>query len=150
MSDLSDALSAIALAASAHDRREARGAKIAEIIRGVGDYRWVGLYDVDEAEILVIAWSGAALPAYPRFPRTRGLSGAAVATRETVVSGDVRKDPRYLTAFGDTRSEIILPILRGSDVVGTVDVESATANAFRAPQQRLLEECAAAAQPLWR
>ncbi len=39
------------------------------------------------------------------FPVTQGLSGAAVASGETVVVGDVSKDPRYLTAFGSTRSE---------------------------------------------
>jgi putative methionine-R-sulfoxide reductase with GAF domain len=143
-------LDALAIAASGREPREARAARIADTVRGLGDYRWVGLYDVDEVEIILIAWSGAGPPAYPRFPRTHGLSGAAVATRRTVVSNDVRNDPRYLTAFGDTRSEIIVPILRGSGVVGTIDIESATEDAFSPFQQQLLEECAASAQPLWR
>src|SRR6266567_5670862 len=41
-------------------------------------------------------------------------------------------DPRYLTAFGNTLSEIIIPVLdeKSSVVVGTIDVESEQANAF--------------------
>jgi putative methionine-R-sulfoxide reductase with GAF domain len=73
-----------------------------------------------------------------------------VATRRTVVSNDVRNDPRYLTAFGDTRPEIIVLVRRGSEVIGTIDVESANRDAFSPFQQQLLEECAVAAQPLWR
>jgi L-methionine (R)-S-oxide reductase len=148
--DRSRGLAAIAIAALAHEPREARAARIADVVRGLGDYRWVGLYDVDEVDIVLIAWSGVGPPAYSRFPRRQGLTGAAVATRRTVVSNDVRNDPRYLTAFGDTRSEIIVPVRRGSDVIGTIDVESATRDAFSSFQQQLLEECAVAAQPLWR
>jgi len=44
----------------------------------------------------------------------------------------VRNDPRYLTAFGNTLSEIIIPVLdeKNGAVVGTIDVESERANAF--------------------
>ena len=77
-------------------------------------------------EIANLAFDGPGAPAHPRFPVTQGLSGAAVASVETVVVGDVRKDPRYLTAFGSTRSEIIVPVVdrAGRKVVGTIDVES--------------------------
>jgi len=65
--------------------------------------------------------------------------------------GDVAADTRYLTAFGTTQSEIIVPILdaRGVNVIGTVDIESEQANAFSANTQRLLEECAKAIGALW-
>ena len=68
-----------------------------------------------------------------------------------VVVGDARSDPRYLTAFGSTLSEIIIPILdpRGTRVVGTLDVESERANAFSDADQNMLEECAKAAFALW-
>ena len=64
---------------------------------------------------------------------------------------DVRKDPRYLTAFGNTLSEIIVPVLdpQSRTVIGTFDVESERANAFSISDQHMLEECARAALPLW-
>ena len=80
-----------------------------------------------------------------------GLSGAAIQQRKAVVVGDVRSDPRYLTAFGSTLSEIIVPVLApGEDrVIGTIDVESGQANAFGPRDQQMIEQCAQAALPLW-
>jgi GAF domain-containing protein len=70
------------------------------------DYRWVGLCEVTNVEIRAIAWTGADAPAFPRFPVTQGFCGAAVKARTSVIVGDVRNDPRYLTTFGSTQSEI--------------------------------------------
>jgi L-methionine (R)-S-oxide reductase len=114
----------------------------------------VGLYDVDRAAGTVanIVWSGPGAPEYPTFPITKGLTGAAIFTRKTVNVGDVTADPRYLTAFGTTRSEIISPVLdeAGENVVGTIDVESEKPNAFPEEVQTLLEACSKVIRPLWR
>jgi putative methionine-R-sulfoxide reductase with GAF domain len=64
------------------DAREAKTVRIAETIRSAGDYHWVGIYEVTGEEIAVIGWSGPGEPAYPRFPITHGLSGAAVSSGE--------------------------------------------------------------------
>ena len=132
--------------------REAKAVRIAETIRSAGDYRWVGIYEVSGEEIGVIGWSGPGGPAHPRFPVTQGLSGAAVASRETVVADDVSKDPRYLTAFGSTRSEIIVPVVDrpGRKVVGTIDVESEQVDAFSEEDRATLERCAGAVAELWK
>jgi L-methionine (R)-S-oxide reductase len=127
---------------------------IAELLRSSGSYRWVGLYDVDRAAGTVtnIVWSGPGAPEYPKFPITKGLTGAAISARKTVNVGDVAADPRYLTAFGTTRSEIIVPVFDGAgeNVVGAIDVESDAPNAFSEEVQALLEDCASVIQPLWR
>jgi putative methionine-R-sulfoxide reductase with GAF domain len=62
----------------------------AELIRGVGEYRWVGLYEVADTEIRAIVWTGTVAPAYPRFPRDKGLNGVAVKTRDAVISQETR------------------------------------------------------------
>ena len=137
-------------AASGGDRGE-RAKRLAEMIRKLGDYRWVGIYDVGAESVSIIAWSGPGAPEYPTFPVSKGLTGAAIQQKKAVVVGDVRSDPRYLTAFGSTLSEIIVPVFApGEDrVIGTVDVESEKANAFSARDQQLIEQCAQAALPLW-
>jgi L-methionine (R)-S-oxide reductase len=131
--------------------REPKAAGVARAIRRAGTYRWVGLYEVTEDEIVNLAFDGLGVPAHPRFPVTQGLSGAAVASGETVVVGDVSKDPRYLMAFGTTRSEIIVPIVdcAGRKVVGTIDVETEKVGAFSEEDRAALERCAAAAAKLF-
>jgi len=137
-------------AASGGDRAE-RALRLAELIRKIGDFRWVGIYDVGAETVSIIAWSGPGAPEYPTFPVAKGLTGAAIQQKKAVVVGDVRNDPRYLTAFGSTLSEIIVPVLSpgGESVIGTVDVESERANAFSARDQQVIEQCAQAALPLW-
>jgi putative methionine-R-sulfoxide reductase with GAF domain/peroxiredoxin len=130
--------------------REHRAAEVAAAIRRFGKYRWVGVYDVGAAEIAVVGWDGPAPPAHPRFERSRGLCGAAVAAGAPVVVGNVAADPRYLTTHSTTRSEIVVPVFRGSDVVGLVDVESERPYAFDGSDRKLLERCAALIAPLWR
>ena len=124
--------------------RKRKAAGIASAIRRAGTYRWVGLYEVTEEEIANLGFDGPGAPAHPRFPVTQGLSGSAVASGETVVVGDVREDPRYLTAFGSTRSEIIVPVVdrAGRKVVGTIDVESDRVDAFSEEDRAALERCA--------
>jgi len=131
--------------------REATAVRIAEKIRSSGDYRWVGIYQVSGEEIAVIGWSGPGEPAYPRFPITQGLSGTVVSSGEAVIVGDVTTDPRYFTAFGSTRSEIIVPVIEPATrkVVGTIDVESEYKNAFTDADRVALERCAVAIADLF-
>ena len=132
--------------------RARKAAAVAGAVRRAGGYRWVGLYEVGDEEIANLAFDGPGAPAHPRFPVSQGLSGSAVASAETVMVGDVREDPRYLTAFGSTRSEMIVPVVdrarRG--VVGTIDVESERVDAFSEEDRAALECCAAAVAPLFR
>ena len=141
-----------AIASGSRDRKETFQL-IADFLRKSGNYRWVGLYDVDHAAGLVknIVWSGPEAPAYPVFLLTKGLTGSAISFRKTINVGDVASDPRYLTALGSTRSEIIVPVFDSAKerVIGTIDVESEHENAFNAQTQSLLELCAQTLQPLW-
>src|SRR5262249_36077141 len=102
--------------------REERSKRIAQAIRAARGYRWVGLYEVRKTEIGAVAWTGTEAPAFPRFPVTRGLCGAAVTSRAPVIVGDVNNDPRYLTTFGSTQSEMIVPVIDSANsVVGLID-----------------------------
>ena len=133
--------------------RHAALEKIAALIKESGKHRWVGLYDVDHADGLVsnIVCAGPGAPEFPAFPITKGLTGSAITSRKTVNVGNVAGDPRYLTAFQTTQSEIIVPIFDSAqkNVVGTIDIESEQPNAFDPRTQGLLEECAELLRPWW-
>lgn len=143
-------LNQIRMTAATGGTRAERAKRLAELIRKLGDYRWVGVYEVGEESVSIMGWSGPSAPEHPTFPVMKGLTGAAIAEKKPVIVGDVRKDPRYLTAFGSTLSEIIVPVLSPDGrVIGTVDVESEKADAFSPRDQQMIEQCAEAAKLLW-
>jgi L-methionine (R)-S-oxide reductase len=129
--------------------RGERAQRIADLIRTVTGRRWVGVYEVTATEVVNLAWSGPAPPTHPRFPVERGLTGAAIGARETVVSNDVARDPRYLTALASTGSELIVPVIVGDRVVGTLDVEDERTDAFGDDDRRLFEHIAGGLGPLY-
>jgi putative methionine-R-sulfoxide reductase with GAF domain len=50
--------------------------KIADLMRNLCSYRWVGLYDVGPELVSIVAYSGPGAPAYPQFPINKGLTGS--------------------------------------------------------------------------
>jgi GAF domain-containing protein len=126
-----------------------RASRAAELIRSRTGRRWVGIYRVTESEVRNLAWSGPAPPAYPNFPIERGLTGAAIRSRSTIVSNDVANDSRYLTNQESTGSELIVPVLLDQTVVGTLDIEDASTDAFNKEDQTLFESLAATLTDLY-
>jgi len=131
------------------DERGVLAGELAQILRRSGRFRWVGLYDVDKEEVEVRGWAGPGPPAYPKFPRGEGLTGAAIASGRPVIVQDVRTDRRHLPTLEGTRAEAIFPVVGPSGVRGTVDVESANAQAFTVERVRWLQRCVDALAPFW-
>lgn len=90
----------------------------------------IALVDANEPHTLVLDTLGghyrSIIHGEYRFPITRGIMGAAVRTRETVLVNDVTSDPRYLPTPGVpwVYSEIAVPILLADRVLGVLNVES--------------------------
>lgn len=88
------------------------------------------LLDSELEELEVISAYGYGDVVGLRIPLTQGATGYAVRHREPVNIADVTSDPRYVKGIQAGRSELVVPILRGEDVVGVIDVESPVAGAF--------------------
>jgi L-methionine (R)-S-oxide reductase len=144
-----DLLEAVRRAADTDGAPEERARRIAELIRTRTGCRWAGIYRVTDRDVTNLAWSGPGAPAYPNFPIARGLTGAAIESRSTVISNDVANDPRYLTNQESTGSELIVPVVVEGRVVGTLDVEDAAKDAFDDEDQALFENLAEALTHLY-
>ncbi|MBI4907761.1 MAG: GAF domain-containing protein [Acidobacteria bacterium] len=68
-----------------------------------------------------------------------GLTGAAAESRMPVLVGDVRNDPRYLSALDAVRSELVVPILWRSKLVGVIDIQSTRLNAYTEYDRSILQ-----------
>ena len=105
-------------------------------------YSWVGVYLLHGNELVLGPFEGRPSP-HTRIPLGRGICGAAAAEKATIIVDDVNADPRYLACSTETRSEIVVPIIRNGNVLGEIDVDSDHPAAFGAADQRLLEAVAA-------
>jgi GAF domain-containing protein len=106
------------------------------------DYAWVGVYLLVGNELVLGPYVGKPSP-HTRIPLGRGICGAAAAEKTTLVIDDVNSDPRYLACSADTKSEIVVPIMRDGEVLGEIDIDSDRAAAFDDADRRMLESVAA-------
>ena len=67
-----------------------------------------------------------------------GVTGAAASSRQPVLVGDVRNDPRYLPALDAIRTELAVPMIARGKLVGVIDLESTRVNAYKEQDQALL------------
>lgn len=105
-------------------------------------YTWVGIYLMNGADELVLGpFLGKPSP-HTRINIDSGICGAAAREKNSVVVPDVNADPRYLACSLETKSEIVVPIMRGEHVFGEIDIDSDLPGAFDADDRKLLEEIA--------
>lgn len=102
-------------------------------------YNWVGIYLLDGETLKLAAWKGEQATEHTAIPIGQGICGLAARTKETVVVADVSKDPRYLACFPGTKSEIVVPIQEDGRVLGEIDIDSDTLDAFTAQDRQFLE-----------
>ncbi|WP_449462042.1 GAF domain-containing protein [Tardisphaera miroshnichenkoae] len=111
-------------------------------------YDWIGIYVRKDNKLVLAIEIGA--PANHRVINVgEGICGLAAKERRTVVVDDVSKEKNYLACFPSTKSEIVVPILKGSDVLGEIDVDSDTLNAFGIIDQEMLSDAATALSESW-
>ncbi len=105
-------------------------------------YDWTGIYRIDgEGDLVLAHYLGAPTP-HARIPIGRGICGAAAREKKTIVIPDVSADARYLACSIETRSEIVVPILDDGRVLGEIDIDSHTPDAFGPADREALEAVA--------
>jgi GAF domain-containing protein len=129
-----------------HDGNAALEHTVRVLKESLPSYTWVGIYLLHGNELVLGPFLGRPSP-HTRIPLGRGICGAAAAERETIVVDDVSADPRYLACSVDTRSEIVVPIMAGGEVLGEIDVDSDRPAAFGPADRELLEATAAMLAP---
>ena len=118
--------------------------KTVSFLRGnIAHYNWVGVYMLEGDELVLKAWDGPEATQHVRIPIGKGICGLAAREKRTVVVGDVTADSRYLACFPYTKSEIVVPIMKGTKVLGEIDIDSDTRNAFTEKDKEFLERVAA-------
>ncbi|MBD0330252.1 MAG: GAF domain-containing protein [Thermoleophilia bacterium] len=142
-------------ALDAVDRLVNRGGEADDLLRAVVDllhdgfshYSWIGIYFVEDGELVLGPWKGPQATEHVRIPVGEGVCGAAAASGRTEVVDDVNADPRYLACFPSTRSEIVVPVTYDGRVVAEIDVDSDEPAAFGDEDRAFLERVATLISP---
>lgn len=97
-------------------------ANIAAVLKEALGFFWVGFYLVKDAELLLGPFQGPL--ACTRIAFDQGVCGHAYTTRQIVTVADVDRFPGHIACSSTARSEIVVPILRGDECLGVLDVDS--------------------------
>lgn len=116
-------------------------ANVAAALKQTFDFFWVGFYVVKE-EMLVLAPFQGPL-ACTRIRYGKGVCGTAWKEARTIVVPDVELFPGHIACSSDSRSEIVVPVVRKGKVVAVLDIDSDNLNAFDGTDAKYLERLCA-------
>lgn len=103
--------------------RIANAANFAALVfHALDDVNWAGFYFYDGTELVVGPFQGQ--PACIRIALGKGVCGTAAATRTTQVVADVAAFSGHIPCDSASRSEIVVPLYLGDNLIGVWDVDS--------------------------
>jgi len=99
---------------------------------------WVGFYLKKGNDLVLGPFQGK--PACPRIPEGKGVCGTAATKKETIVVPDVNRFPGHIACDQASRSEIVIPLIKGGEVMAVLDIDSPVKDRFDAEDVRGLEK----------
>ena len=97
-------------------------ANAAALIHAEFGFWWTGFYLVKGDQLVLGPFQGPV--ACSRIPFGKGVCGTAWMRKETVIVPDVEAFPGHIACSSASRSEIVVPLLRGTEVLGVLDIDS--------------------------
>jgi GAF domain-containing protein len=86
------------------------------------DLNWFGFYFLRGGELVLGPFQGKV--ACVRIAVGRGVCGTAAQAKQTVIVPDVHAFPGHIACDAASRSEIVLPLLQGNELLGVLDLDS--------------------------
>jgi GAF domain-containing protein len=99
---------------------------------------WVGFYLNDGQKLYLGPFQGKV--ACTRIEIGQGVCGTAAEKRRTIIVEDVDKFPGHIACDPESRSEIVIPIIKNEQLIGVLDLDSRDLNSFNSTDQKFLEQ----------
>ena len=110
------------------------------LYHSLNDVNWVGFYFLRDGELVVGPFQGK--PACVRIALGKGVCGTAARERRTIVVANVDEFPGHIACDSASRSEVVVPVVHGGDLIGVLDLDSPKLARFDAEDARALEAIA--------
>ena len=99
---------------------------------------WIGFYLVKDGELVLGPFQGPV--ACTRIQKGKGVCGAAWKQEQTVLVPNVDLFDGHIACSSLSKSEIVVPLFKNSEVVGVLDVDSDKLEAFDQIDKKHLEK----------
>lgn len=109
--------------------------------QGLKDINWVGFYLLDNNVLHLGPFQGKV--ACMHIPVGKGVCGTAVTKDQTILVEDVHEFPGHIACDSASNSEIVIPIHRGSQILGVLDIDSPSVSRFDSTDKVYLERIVA-------
>jgi L-methionine (R)-S-oxide reductase len=103
------------------------------IYHGLPSLNWAGFYLARGAELVLGPFQGK--PACVRIAIGNGVCGTAALRRQSVLVSDVHDFPGHIACDEASRSELVVPMIRGTTLLGVLDLDSPRAARFDVSDQ---------------
>ena len=113
-------------------------ANIAAALKQTFGFFWVGFYLVKDKILVLGPFQGPV--ACTRIAYGRGVCGTVWKERKTLIVPDVEVFPGHIACNSESKSEIVVPMLLGEDVIGVLDIDSDRLNDFDDTDAYFLEK----------
>jgi GAF domain-containing protein len=100
------------------------------VYQHVPELNWAGFYRLQDLTLVLGPFQGR--PACVRIPVGQGVCGSAVARREAIVVPDVHAFPGHIACDAASRSELVVPVWQGTQIIGVFDLDSPRPGRFDA------------------
>ena len=99
---------------------------------------FAGFYLFDGNELILGPFQGGV--SCVRIPLGKGVCGESAASRQTVIVGDVKTYPNYISCDSSARSEIVVPMVKEGRLLGVLDLDSSLVDDYDDLDLKYLEE----------
>jgi len=99
---------------------------------------WVGFYLYDGNKLYLGPFQGKV--ACTQIQIGKGVCGTSAQKRETIIVDDVDKFPGHIVCDVESKSEIVVPVIKDGKLFGVLDIDSAEYNSFDETDKKYLEE----------
>ena len=113
-------------------------ANLSAALKQTFNFFWVGFYLVKGDELVLGPFQGPIACTRIRFGR--GVCGTAWKEAHTLIVPDVEQFPGHIACSSDSKSEIVVPMMKEGNVIGVLDIDSDSLDSFDDIDAHYLEE----------
>ena len=117
-------------------------ANVAALIQEAFHFWWTGFYRVIDNQLVLGPFQGPV--ACTRIGFGKGVCGTSWKEKKTIVVEDVEQFPGHIACSSESRSEIVVPLIKCEEVIGVLDIDSERLATFDTTDQLWLEQIAEA------